>query len=166
MYRFSLIILSSVLRHLQNFVLLFASNVENLLAFMFRYIMNESLLHYTECLLGMLYLHLVVKNLLWFISPLKDRDEYTNLEMWFEDKVDYVKERLKPIETKIRKWVPGLKKKERRVTQSEPGRKTFTVTKAAMLFKRRQSKMAEKDKTESGGKNGRPVSFEDFAKND
>ena len=151
--------------------------MENLLAFMFRTVMDESLLHYTECVLGILYLYLVVKNLLWFIKPLEDRDEYTNLEIWFEDLYDAFKEHLRQIKRKIRKWIPGLSEEvEGKDTRSIPGRNTLAVTKAAMKLKAGPKKLSfnkNEDtkgnaKAESGAKNGmKPrranVSF-DFAK--
>lgn len=78
-------------RHLQNFVLLFASNVENLMAYIFSNIMNQRLLHWIEVLLGVIYLVFVVNNLLWFVNPLKEREEYELLLEWGEDKLDDMK---------------------------------------------------------------------------
>ena len=70
-------------RHLTNFVLLFLSNVENLVAYLMRNVMNDTFIYYAEVLLGVVYLYLVVKNLTWFISPLKERDEYIALVIWY-----------------------------------------------------------------------------------
>ncbi|KAL7550707.1 hypothetical protein ACHAWF_013945 [Thalassiosira exigua] len=74
--------------HLHNFFLLFASSVENLVAFVVRYLVKETVMRYTEALLGVLYLIFVIRNFIWFIDPLKDREEYTDLLMWFEDKYE------------------------------------------------------------------------------
>lgn len=74
--------------HLLNFTLLFASNVENLIAFVLRNAINDKVIEITEILLGILYLWLVVKNLIWFIQPLKERDEYASMMIWYENKLD------------------------------------------------------------------------------
>ena len=74
-------------RHLQNFVLLFASNVENLMAYILSNIMNQRLLHWIEVLLGVIYLVFVVNNLLWYVNSLKEREEYELLLEWGEDKL-------------------------------------------------------------------------------
>ncbi|KAL9185921.1 hypothetical protein ACHAXT_003698 [Thalassiosira profunda] len=119
--------------HLSNFVLLFASNVENLLAFALRGVINERLLHYAECLLGILYLHFVVRNMLWFVRPLKDRDEYIHLVDWFEDKIDSCKER-------IRRIIPGMN--SRGGKEGEPTKRrnsweaTATTLQAAVRLKK------------------------------
>ena len=63
-------------RHLINFVLLFASNVENFVFFMLHGWLDESLLFYSEVLLACLYLYLVIKTFLWFIKPISKRDEW------------------------------------------------------------------------------------------
>ena len=100
-------------RHIQNFILLFASNVENLMAFVLRHIINDWVLDYSEWILGILYLYLVVKNLVWFIKPLQDREEYTELVAWCEDKVDDCKDKMKWFVDKIFPWrFPLWRKKE------------------------------------------------------
>lgn len=58
----------STCRHLFNFFLLFASNVENLIAYIFRDIVGERIMHHIEVLLGILYLYFVMHNLFWFIG--------------------------------------------------------------------------------------------------
>lgn len=85
--------------NLQNFFLLFASNVENLLAFLVRNYVYESLLYYTEVLLGGLYVYFVVRNLLWFLEPLADREEYNSLIQYIED---MIKKYLAPLARKKR----------------------------------------------------------------
>lgn len=72
-------------RHLINFVLLFASNVENFVFFMLNGWLNESFLYYSEVLLACLYLYLVIKTFLWFIEPLSKRDEWEILVDTIED---------------------------------------------------------------------------------
>ena len=71
-------------RHLYNFFLLFISNVENLLAFVLRDIIGATLMHRIEEILGILYLYLVISNLLWFLSPLKTREEYSSFISYAE----------------------------------------------------------------------------------
>eukprot|EP00578_Thalassiosira_sp_NH16_P027767 CAMPEP_0181102506 /NCGR_PEP_ID=MMETSP1071-20121207/14357_1 /TAXON_ID=35127 /ORGANISM="Thalassiosira sp., Strain NH16" /LENGTH=461 /DNA_ID=CAMNT_0023185495 /DNA_START=239 /DNA_END=1621 /DNA_ORIENTATION=+ len=90
--------------HLFNFFLLFASNVENLLAFMLRNIINEKVIEYTESLFGIMYLYFVLKNLLWFIKPLQDREEYALLWVWFEDKVELYEEKCTWLVEKVFPW--------------------------------------------------------------
>jgi len=72
-------------RHLQNFFLLFASNIENLIFFVIRDVINDIWIDRIEFLLGIVYLYFVFQNLLWFISPLKQREEYESLVMYVED---------------------------------------------------------------------------------
>jgi hypothetical protein len=38
--------------------------------------------------LAIVYLYLVVQNLLWFVKPLKERDDYLHLQLWFEELVE------------------------------------------------------------------------------
>jgi len=71
--------------HLQNFFLLFASNIENLIFFVIRDVINDIWIDRIEFLLGIVYLYFVFQNLLWFISPLKQREEYESLVMYVED---------------------------------------------------------------------------------
>jgi hypothetical protein len=77
-------------RNLYNFSLLFASNVENLLAFMVQGYISEGLLHFIEICLGMVYLAAVLFNLYWFLKPLADREEFDAMSRWIEKRVDHV----------------------------------------------------------------------------
>jgi len=79
--------------HLFNFLLLFISNIENLLAFMFRNKISKTVMAYVEAILGIVYLYWVIRNLLWFIEPLYERDEYFNLFIWFENQKELYKEK-------------------------------------------------------------------------
>jgi len=79
-------------RHLQNFVLLFASNVENLLAHMLHTILPEHIVKIMENLLAIVYLYLVIQNFIWFVKPLKDRDDFPHLKLWMESRLDAWKE--------------------------------------------------------------------------
>lgn len=106
----------SIHRHLFNFVLLFISNVENLLAFMLRDAINETVIEYTEYLLAVAYLYFVVRNFLWFIKPLKNREEWEEVLMWFEDKVDDYKDIWKSLVKKALFW---RKKKKPEPTKAE-----------------------------------------------
>lgn len=78
--------------HLSNFFLLFASNVENLVVYFVRNIVNSSVLDACENLLALGYLILVTLNLLWFIKPLYDRDEFALVVCWIENKRDVVED--------------------------------------------------------------------------
>lgn len=42
-----------------------------------------------ETILAGLYLYYVIKNLFWFIQPLKDREDYTLLLDWFEERMTF-----------------------------------------------------------------------------
>jgi hypothetical protein len=74
-----LIVSASKIRHLVNFVLLFASNIENLVFFMLGGVVNGAVLHVSELLLAGLYIFLVIKNLLWFVQPLSSEFEQFHL---------------------------------------------------------------------------------------
>jgi len=76
--------------NLYNFSLLFASNMENLVAFMVQGYISEVLLHLIEVCLGMVYLAAVLYNLYWFLTPLADREEFDALSRWIENRVDHV----------------------------------------------------------------------------
>mmetsp|Transcript_12406 Transcript_12406/g.26914 ORF Transcript_12406/g.26914 Transcript_12406/m.26914 type:complete len:557 (-) Transcript_12406:216-1886(-) len=109
--------------HLFNFFLLFASNVENLMAFVLRNIVDDKVIEWTEIFLGILYLCFVVKNLIWFIKPLKDREEYSSLVLWFEEKLDPYREKWQWIVDKVfRSWRRKPAKKNnpenRKITRS------------------------------------------------
>lgn len=75
-------------RNLYNFSLLFASNVENLLAFMLQGLINERMLYLIEVFLGMVYLFAVLSNLYWFLTPLADREEFDAMTKWIDVRVD------------------------------------------------------------------------------
>mmetsp|Transcript_33010 Transcript_33010/g.63067 ORF Transcript_33010/g.63067 Transcript_33010/m.63067 type:complete len:562 (-) Transcript_33010:283-1968(-) len=90
--------------HLKNFAWLFVSNIENVLAFMFRDIINKKVMVYTEYLLGILYLYFVTKNFMWFIEPLQDREEWTSLVDLYEDKWDHYKEKCDDVLDRVLPW--------------------------------------------------------------
>lgn len=96
-------------RNLYNFSLLFASNVENLLACMVQGLIGEGLLHFIEVCLGMVYLAAVLYNLYWFLKPLADREEFDALSRWIEVRVDHaVDVTMKPfhrLKTKAVYWL-------------------------------------------------------------
>ena len=62
------------------------------MAFMLRNMTDKKVMEFSEILLAILYLYLVVGNLLWFITPLYEREEYTRLVVWFEDTADLYRE--------------------------------------------------------------------------
>ena len=80
-----LVPLHSLLRHLINFVLLFASNVENFIFYMLHDWVNASVLYFSEIALAILYLYFVIKTFLWFIEPLSKREEWEILLDTIED---------------------------------------------------------------------------------
>ena len=94
-------------RHLGNFALLFASNIENLIFFMLRDLINERVLLYFELLFAGVYLYIVVKNLLWFIQPLSKRDEWSVVVNLFEDNLEMLTKKMAPSETQVAKTKQG-----------------------------------------------------------
>jgi len=94
--------------HLKNFALLFLSNVENLLAFLLRNYINIRVLEFAEWGLGMLYLYMVVNNSLWFLKPLKQREEYTVWMAWLEDHVETFKDKFASL-TKAREVAASVR---------------------------------------------------------
>ncbi len=46
---------------------------------------NDIWIDRIEALLGIVYLYFVFQNLVWFLSPLKQREEYESLIMYVED---------------------------------------------------------------------------------
>ncbi|KAL3802681.1 hypothetical protein HJC23_012005 [Cyclotella cryptica] len=130
--------------HLGNFALLFASNIENLIFFMLRDVINERLLLYFELLLASIYLYLVVKNLLWFIQPLSKRDEWSVAIDLFEENLESLKEKMTGSETraaKLRPWATSDSKRQESIARLRAVLKTASTLK----------KMAGKEKS---GRNG------------
>ena len=91
------------------------------------------------------YLYFVVHNLIWFISPLKDRDEFSLVVVWFEDKVDRYQEKWEKFMNKVKrsKLLPWNWGKEetppnppKRDANSPRPQAGFGVTRAAVRFKR------------------------------
>jgi len=90
------------------------------------------------------YLYFVVHNLIWFILPLKDRDEFSLFVVWFEDTVDRYAEKWERFVNKVKrsKVLPWNWGKEETPPPPErdsnsPGPQAgFGVTKAAVRFKR------------------------------
>ena len=88
------------------------------------------------------YLYFVVHNLIWFISPLKDRDEFSLIVVWFEDTVDRYAEKWERFVNKVKRskvlpWNWGKKEEAPPPSKQDlsPGG-GFNVTKAAVRFKR------------------------------
>lgn len=95
---------SSTPRHFQNFVLLFASNVENLFACLLRKYINIQHYNFVESLLAIVYLYFVTRNLIWFIEPLKEREDFALLLDWFEARAELFKGKLRWFISTIRPW--------------------------------------------------------------
>ena len=74
------------------------------MAFMLRNVINKTVMAFIKYLLGILYLYAVVKNLLWFIAPLYEREEYTSLTIWFEDTWAPYRERLLWMASRVQPW--------------------------------------------------------------
>ena len=109
-------IIMILLRQLNNFFLLFASNVENLVMCLVRkYIdmdnttVDTQFYNLIETILAGLYLYYVLKNLFWFVQPLKDREDYALLLGWFEERMTFGF-RLAAIWEKFLSWIPWKKK--------------------------------------------------------
>ena len=68
--------------------------MENLAVFCLRNYINIKLMEFTETLLGILYLVAVVRNLLWFLQPIKQREEFALLQMVWKDWVDVFRDRV------------------------------------------------------------------------
>ncbi len=95
---------SSTPRHFQNFVLLFASNVENLVASLLRKYTNMQHYNFVESLLAIVYLYFVIRNLLWFIKPLKEREDSALLLDWFATRAELFKGKLHWFISTISPW--------------------------------------------------------------
>ena len=54
-------------------------------------IVSEHVLKIMENVLAIVYLYMVVQNLIWFIKPLKDRDDFMHLQSWFDSRLDSMK---------------------------------------------------------------------------
>ena len=104
--------LSPSFRHAHNFLLLFASNVENLVACMLRKYIDSRADDLIESLLAILYIYFVAKNLLWFIEPLKERDDYALLLTWYEDRAEFCSDKLHCFISKIRPWTKKFEDKK------------------------------------------------------
>ena len=93
------------------------------MAYMLRGIINKKVMNSAESLLGMLYLYFVITNLIWFIKPLKDREEYTLLLVWLEDRSELYKEKLEWVVGKVLPWRkrPEPKKEEGSPTNKKWG---------------------------------------------
>jgi len=102
--------------HLFNFFLLFLSNVENLFFFMVQDTFNHRVIEYLEYFLGILYLYCVIKALLWFIEPLKEREEWASVIDWIEDTIDPYQEKWK--------WLIG----KRQLRREKPTRRAAMLT--------------------------------------
>lgn len=103
-------------RQLNNFFLLFASNVENLVMCLVRkYIdmdnttIDTQFYNFIETILAGLYLYCVIKNLFWFVQPLKEREDYALLLDWFEERIAFVFQPAAILEISL-SWIPWNKK--------------------------------------------------------
>jgi hypothetical protein len=140
-------------RNLYNFSLLFASNMENLVAFMVQGYIHESLLHFIEVCLGMVYLFAVLYNLYWFLKPLADREEFDAMSRWTERRVDRVVDAaLKPFLLVKRsfgrlKTKAGFAKSKPSPPMASDGGRLRTVM-AAMRFKKAGASAARERETE------------------
>lgn len=87
---------------------------------MLRNTINATIIEYTESLLGILYLLAVVKNLIWFIKPLKDREEYSLLITWFDDKKEHLQEQCIWVAGKVFPWWRRWRPKKEKPKNEEP----------------------------------------------
>ena len=87
---------------------------------MLRTTINGKVMDYMESLFGIIYLYFVLKNLLWFIKPLQDREEYALLWAWFEDKAEWYEEKFQWVVDKMSPW--RRKKVVEKEEESSPSR--------------------------------------------
>lgn len=143
------ILFLQIKRNLYNFSLLFASNVENLVAFMVQGYISEGLLHFIEVCLGIVYLAAVLYNLYWFLTPLADREEFDAMSIWIEKRVDHVVDMaLKPFHWLKRK--AGLEKAQSTSSSTSNGIARRRGTMAAMLTSRGKATNGEEKSTDNG----------------
>lgn len=62
------------------------------MAHMLHTILPENVVKIVENLLAIGYLYLVIQNFIWFVKPLKDRDDFPHLKLWMEARLDAWKE--------------------------------------------------------------------------
>lgn len=138
-------------RHVNNFILLFASNVENLLACLFRKYIDSQLDDSVESLLAILYMYCVLKNLLWFIDPLKEREDFALLLTWFEVRVEFFKEKLHWFISMTRPWAKMSEDKEAGNKGKHHHRKLFGVVRTLQALSTLDHK-SKTNKTEESQK--------------
>ena len=113
---------------------------------MLRDILNVNFLEYMEIILACLYLYFVVKNLVWFIKPLKERKEFDLFVVWFEDRLEMCEEKWDWFVSKISFWRKRDDKKEDDKKEDDkkvgfqpaavaPARNAGETVKAAVRFK-------------------------------
>ena len=129
------------------------------MAYMLRGIINKKVMNSAESLLGMLYLYFVITNLIWFIKPLKDREEYTLLLVWLEDRSELYKEKLEWVVGKVLPW---RKRPEPKKEEGSPTNKKWGTAIGAIA--RMKKGVAEKKSSEQPPERPRGVVFSDAQK--
>ena len=76
---------------------------------MFRKYINSQFDDSLETVLAVLYMYFVLKNLFWFIDPLKEREDYALLLTWLEVRVELFQEKLHWLISMIRPWTKKSK---------------------------------------------------------
>lgn len=94
---------------------------------MLRYVLSERVVAYMEILLAVVYLYLVVQNLIWFVQPLNERDDYLPLQIWFEGKLDAWKGKLKILCPWFQEWIAAGKKRSKTANPVDAARRTVRV---------------------------------------
>ena len=158
----------TIYRHLYNFFLLFASNVENFVAFLLRSFVSGKLITTLESILAVVYLYAVIRNLIWFIQPLTERDEYTSLVDWIEDELEVYVEFIQKVVDKGKFFVDKVciwRKKKTRDGNNNPnshemsGSKRSSFLRRSLTGEKLQEKMAlEKLKEEKKLNEGKKLS--------
>jgi hypothetical protein len=129
-------------------VLLFASNIENLAACLLRKYISTEHYNLVESFLAIIYLYYVIKNLFWFVSPLKEREDFSKLLIWFESRAALFKGKLHGHISKIRlRWTKKSKDEGEVGAHIRTVRATATVVKAAS----KMSHVAQASNGEAGG---------------
>ena len=118
--------------------MLFASNVENLIAYLLRNTFNAHVLYYIELILGLYYTYSVVQNLLWFVKPLTEREEFDLLITFVEDKIDEYRQN---VVWCVEKLTPAFVKRRREQRLAEEKAKRESMKKGGMGAMRAAAKL-------------------------
>ena len=142
--------------------------MENFVAFLLRSFVSGKLITTLESILAVVYLYAVIRNLIWFIQPLTERDEYTSLVDWIEDELEVYVEFIQKVVDKGKFFVDKVciwRKKKTRDGNNNPnshemsGSKRSSFLRRSLTGEKLQEKMAlEKLKEEKKLNEGKKLS--------